>query len=576
MKKTVSILLTLLLVLALLPAPSLAAEEAAPVSQALRVDGKSAACAAWEIGGETWFRLRDVAQALNATGSRFSVSWDAEARAVTLTTGEAYEPDGSEGAAAGGGAVPSGQTILIDGAVQTDLPAWNIGGHNYFRLADLAPALGFQADWDEASGTAISRARVRYEPTPWLTQELYVYDNSGTGAWHHEVATYDGAGRQLTNLTEGLSVVAARPEGVEFHAVNYFYYDALGRRTEYATDHLDGQGQRVSSTFEYDVWGQLVRNGGGELNPGSATTLSYDDRGNLTAQESVIETPVGQMTSGIYMEYDENGHITKSVMVQDGVTVSHVEYVNDSEGNVLREEYYDPDGNLLRAVDHEYDGGRRVRTTQGSGDYAIVTTYGYDEEARTYTTVTETPTGTTTTVNTLDEGGRPLRQETVSGELRSVTTWEYDEAGRLLRQVNGDPASPDSLRSCTYDEEGNPLTDIYEESSGYREETVYEYDPALRRMVKTRTTTFPEASEIVLYNGGSVTLSVGENSFLHWYFLPHNALATAIDWVSSDESIATVDASGAVTAVAPGEATITGTSERNPLLTVTCTVTVTE
>jgi len=95
MKKTVSILLTLLLVLALLPAPSLAAEEAAPVSQALRVDGKPAACRAYDIGGETWFRLRDVAQALNATGSRFSVSWDAEAQAVTLTTGEAYEPDGS-------------------------------------------------------------------------------------------------------------------------------------------------------------------------------------------------------------------------------------------------------------------------------------------------------------------------------------------------------------------------------------------------------------------------------------------------------------------------------------------------
>ena len=575
MKKTVSILLTLLLVLALLPAPSLAAEEAAVLSGCgLRVDGKSAACRAYDIGGETWFRLRDVAQALNATGSRFSVSWDAEARAVTLTTGEAYEPDGSEGAAAGGAAVPSGQVFCIDGEA-ADLVAWNIGGHNYFRLADLAPALGFQADWDEASGTAIIRARVRYEPTPWLTQELYVYDNSGTGAWHHEVATYDSAGRQLTNLSEGLSVIAAMPEGVETRSVNYFYYDALGRRTEYATDHLDGQGQRVSSTFEYDVWGQLVRNGGGELNPGSANTFSYDDRGNLTAQESSIETPAGQMTGGIYMEYDENDHITKSVMVQDGVTVSHVEYVNDSEGNVLREEYYDPDGNLTRAVDHEYDGGQRVRSVR-SGDYAVVTTYGYDEEARTYTTVTEAPTGTTTTVNTLDEGGRPLRQETVSGDMHSVTTWEYDEAGRLLRQVNGDPASPDSLRSCTYDGEGNILTDVYEESSGYREETVYEYDPALRKMVKTRTTTYPEAAEIVLYNGGSVTLPAGEKSFLHWYFLPHNALAAAIDWVSSDESIATVDASGVVTGVAPGEATITGTSERNPLLTVTCTVTVTK
>ena len=179
MKKTVSILLTLLLVLALLPAPSLAAEEGAALSACgLRVDGKPAACTAYEIGGETWFRLRDVAQALNATGSRFSVSWDAEARAVELRTGEAYEPDGSEGAAVDGAAVPSGQTILIDGAVRADLTAWNIGGHNYFRLADLAAALGFQADFDEGSDTAIIRARKLYPRSPVLAR-MYTDDISG-------------------------------------------------------------------------------------------------------------------------------------------------------------------------------------------------------------------------------------------------------------------------------------------------------------------------------------------------------------------------------------------------------------
>ena len=179
MKKTVSIRLTLLLVLALLPAGALAAEETAAKSPCgLRVDGKPVSCEAYDIGGETWFKLRDVALALNGTGSRFAVSWNAEARAVELRTGEAYEPDGSEGAAVDGAAVPSGQTILIDGVVRADLPAWNIGGHNYFRLADLAAALGFQADFDEGSDTAIIRARKHYPRSPILAR-MYTDDISG-------------------------------------------------------------------------------------------------------------------------------------------------------------------------------------------------------------------------------------------------------------------------------------------------------------------------------------------------------------------------------------------------------------
>ena len=581
MKKTISILLTLLLILALLPAPSLAAEETAPVSQALRVDGKPAACTAYEIGGETWFRLRDVAQALNATGSRFSVSWDAEARAVTLTTGEAYEPDGSEGAAAGGGAVPSGQVFCIDGIV-ADLVAWNIGGHNYFRLADLAAALGFQADFDEGSDTAIIRARKLYPRSPVLAR-MYTDDISGVtmicetaydpGLWLIREEVYsanDGrSAREITTYGEDGRPMTVNTYGDGFTTTVTYRYDELGRETERIFDTLyaDGTKRQSITASEYDVWGQLVRlsSNGGE----SVTTFTYDDRGNQTAVEQVMETPVGQWINGNYQEYDEAGNRTKAVNVQRGEIVDQWEFTYDENGNTIQK-HLDAQGNVLYAQTDVYDGDVRV-TTQDYGTYSIVTTSAVDE-AGTRTVVTESPAGSSRTVLWVDGENRPLRQEWTDGTRSSVTSYAYDEEGRLVRQASGDPEAPSAVNEISYDENGRICRSVYA-GSDYREEEVFEYDPEARKMTHTRTVAYPAPTEMKLYYD-SMTLSVGASRGLMVYFLPVNSRQEAVTWTSSDESIATVDERGIVVAVAPGTATVTGTSESG--LAAECAVTVTE
>ena len=162
MKKTLSILLIVLLVLALLPAGALAAEEAFPAAQALRVDGKPADCAACEIAGETWFRLRDVALALNDTGSRFSVDYDRERDVVVIRRGAEYAPIGGELAPAPEQPEEvwrSVQPVVIDGVEHSELGAWNIDGSNYFRLRDLGDALGFRVDYDDVTRTVYLRTR---------------------------------------------------------------------------------------------------------------------------------------------------------------------------------------------------------------------------------------------------------------------------------------------------------------------------------------------------------------------------------------------------------------------------------
>ncbi len=72
----------------------------------------------------------------------------------------------------------------------------------------------------------------------------------------------------------------------------------------------------------------------------------------------------------------------------------------------------------------------------------------------------------------------------------------------------------------------------------------------------------------------SLSLNVGENSTLLATILPANADNKAVTWSSSNTAIATVDASGKVTAVAAGSAVITVTTTDGGK-TATCTVTVT-
>ena len=69
-----------------------------------------------------------------------------------------------------------------------------------------------------------------------------------------------------------------------------------------------------------------------------------------------------------------------------------------------------------------------------------------------------------------------------------------------------------------------------------------------------------------------LSLSVDDTATLTAIVTPDDATNKTVTWTSSDPSVATVDANGLVTAVAPGTATITATADG---VSATCTVTVT-
>lgn len=130
---------------------------AAVSAHKVTIDGKAVSLAAYEIGGNNYFKLRDLAQALSGTAAQFEVAWNGAEQRIDLTDGASYTPVGGELAALPAGSRPAALTeaSVYLGGKALDLTAYEIGGNNYFKLRDLGAALDFGVQWDSASQTVV-------------------------------------------------------------------------------------------------------------------------------------------------------------------------------------------------------------------------------------------------------------------------------------------------------------------------------------------------------------------------------------------------------------------------------------
>ena len=133
------------------PAKSVAAQ---PTKSTVTVDGKAVAFQAYNIGGNNYFKLRDLACALRDGGKPFEVTWDAAQGAIVLTIGQPYTIVGGELTASAATSVltaaPSSALLVADG-LQRACKAYTIGGNNYFKLRDIAAIVDFSVTWDNVA-----------------------------------------------------------------------------------------------------------------------------------------------------------------------------------------------------------------------------------------------------------------------------------------------------------------------------------------------------------------------------------------------------------------------------------------
>lgn len=126
------------------------AQTARPSAVRIIVDGFDAVCTAYIINEGVYFKLTDVAMALESTGKRFSVTGSESGEGIRLYSGTEYYS--SEAGLTVTNAVqirvmPYMSAISLDNCA-VSLCSYNILRNDYFYINDVAILLNFSVRWD--------------------------------------------------------------------------------------------------------------------------------------------------------------------------------------------------------------------------------------------------------------------------------------------------------------------------------------------------------------------------------------------------------------------------------------------
>lgn len=119
------------------------------------VNGTQISFDAYNINGNNYFKLRDLAKAIGGTEKQFEVQWNSGVKAIELVSNQSYTAVGGELSKGDGktkNATLNTSKIYKDGG-EISLTAYNINGNNYFKLRDIANAFNIGITWDSKTNT---------------------------------------------------------------------------------------------------------------------------------------------------------------------------------------------------------------------------------------------------------------------------------------------------------------------------------------------------------------------------------------------------------------------------------------
>lgn len=124
-------------------------ETATPTTSKIIVDGKEVVCEAYNIKGNNYFKLRDIASSVKDSERPFNIVWNAKLGIVEMYTFNYYVSNGI--ASKGDGKVKTATLNPAPTYIDFDFKnftVYNIGGNNYFKLRDICEALDYGLTWD--------------------------------------------------------------------------------------------------------------------------------------------------------------------------------------------------------------------------------------------------------------------------------------------------------------------------------------------------------------------------------------------------------------------------------------------
>ena len=120
------------------------------------VNGVPTTFEAYNFSGNNYFKLRDLAMAVNGTEKQFEISWDERTKQITIWGNTGYTPVGGELAAGDGKdkiGKPYETPLNYNYLYAVEAKAYNINGNNYFKLRDVCKLLDIGVTWDNDTKT---------------------------------------------------------------------------------------------------------------------------------------------------------------------------------------------------------------------------------------------------------------------------------------------------------------------------------------------------------------------------------------------------------------------------------------
>ena len=162
MKKKISLLLAILMLVTLMPAALAESKTISAVknTKTITLDGEKVMVGSYVVEGFNYLKLRDVAAIMNGKKAQFNVGYDNEKKLVSVDLNKPYEKvdgDLAEITETKAKAKVEVKPIIVNGE-EKQIRTALINNSNYLQLRDLGELAGFGVGYDAKSQTIILKS----------------------------------------------------------------------------------------------------------------------------------------------------------------------------------------------------------------------------------------------------------------------------------------------------------------------------------------------------------------------------------------------------------------------------------
>ncbi len=167
MKKIIATAIAIVIMIFQIPARAIDAN-AVPSTWSVFVNGEYKPLKGYNIAGTNYYKLRDIAMAVNGSEKQFEVKWDSETKEIHMNSQTPYTVVGGELSEYEAEQAVMAETtkspVYLDGELKS-FDAYYINGNNYFKLRDILKTFNIGLVWNNA------------DKTVWINTELSYSDN---------------------------------------------------------------------------------------------------------------------------------------------------------------------------------------------------------------------------------------------------------------------------------------------------------------------------------------------------------------------------------------------------------------